>query len=91
MIIEIRTPHISLDTRSGDHHLYRQCQLLFRLLYASPHWTYFMVTLVANALASPSPIIVSAKFHHIRHQIVTFNHNVFDNLDRLTCWPPAAS
>ena len=42
--------------------------------------TDLVVSLVGNLLTSPSAVVVATEFHHIRHQIVTFDNDVLNHL-----------
>lgn len=39
-----------------------------------------MIILAADLLASPTPVVVGAKFYDIRHQVVALDDQIFDDL-----------
>lgn len=42
--------------------------------------------LAGDLLAAPTPEVVGAEFHHIRHQVVAFDDKVFDDLYTVRRW-----
>lgn len=42
--------------------------------------TNLVVSLVTDILATPAEIVITTKFHDIRHEIVTLNDEILHNL-----------
>lgn len=72
------TSEIGLNTGYRDHDLSKESVCATDI--AGQGVTNLVVSLVTDILATPADIVITTKFHDIRHEIVTLNDEILHNL-----------